>query len=124
MRHKYSFERLNVWNDSRELVKEIYKISGTFPSKETYALCSQIQRAVISIPSNIAEGMGRLSEKEQVRFLEIAFGSTMEVYCQLMLSVDLGYLSQDKFDEIVVLLDRVANKINALSKSIKSRFTD
>lgn len=68
--------------------------------------------------------MGRLSEKEQLRFLEIAFGSTMEVYCQLMLSVDLGYLSQDKFDEIVVLLDRVANKINALSKSIKSRFTD
>ena len=124
MRHKYSFERLNVWNDSRELVKEIYKVSGTFTSKETYALCSQIQRAVISIPSNIAEGMGRLSEKEQVRFLEIAFGSTMEVYCQLMLSVDLGYLSQDKFDEIVVLLDRVANKINALSKSIKSRFTD
>lgn len=124
MRHKYSFERLNVWNDSRELVKEIYKVSGTFPSKETNALCSQIQRAVISIPSNIAEGMGRLSEKEQVRFLEIAFGSTMEVYCQLMLSVDLGYLSQDKFDEIVVLLDRVANKINALSKSIKSRFTD
>lgn len=121
MKYIYSFEKLNVWKDARELVKLVYEVSSKFPSKEKYALCSQIQRAVISIPSNIAEGMGRLSEKEQIRFLEIAYGSTMEVYCQLILASDLNYITQDKLEEVTVLLDKVANKINALSKSIKSR---
>lgn len=121
MKHIYSFEKLEVWGNSRELVKKVYEISSSFPIKEQYALCTQIQRAVISIPSNIAEGMGRLSEKEQIRFLEIAFGSTMEVYCQLILASDLNYISQEKLDDVLELLYKVSNKLNALSKTIQSR---
>ena len=80
---KYRFEKLDIWKLSRELVVAVYALTRGFPLEEKYALCSQIQRAVISVPSNIAEGMSRNSIKEQLRFIEIAYGSLMEVYWSL-----------------------------------------
>ena len=80
--YKFQFEKLNVWNESRSLVVKVYKLLDLFPNVEQYALCSQLRRAVISVPSNIAEGNSRIAIKEQIHFTEIAFSSLMEVYCQ------------------------------------------
>lgn len=119
--YQYSFEKLDVWKDARAFVKKIYDLTSQFPLKENYGLSSQMQRAAVSIASNIAEGMGRSTEKEQLRFLEIAYGSLMETLCQLYLALDLCYLSQDVFDSMKADVDKISNRINGLSKSIKER---
>ncbi len=123
MSYKYSFEKLDVWQDARLFVKEIYTITKLFPSEERYNLCSQIQRASISIVSNIAEGLSRNSDKEKIRFIEIAYGSLMEVYCQIYISVDLLYITAQQFDELKSSIDKIANKLNALNRSIAHRST-
>ena len=124
MSNKYSFEKLDVWQDARLFVKEIYTITKLFPSEERYNLCSQIQRASISIVSNIAEGLSRNSDKEKIRFIEIAYGSLMEVYCQVYISVDLLYITAQQFDELKSSIDKIANKLNALNRSIAHRSTN
>ena len=124
MSYKYSFEKLDVWQDARLFVKEIYTITKLFPSEERYNLCSQIQRAAISIVSNIAEGLSRNSDKEKIRFIEIAYGSLMEVYCQVYISVDLLYITAQQFDELKSSIDKIANKLNALNRSIAHRSTN
>jgi len=68
----YSFEKLNVWQEAKRLVVDVYHLLNSFPKFEKYALCEQIRRAIVSVPSNIAEGSGRKSLKEQIRFLEIS----------------------------------------------------
>ena len=124
MSYKYSFEKLDVWQDARLFVKEIYTITKLFPSEERYNLCSQIQRAAISIVSNIAEGLSRNSDKEKIRFIEIAYGSLMEVYCQVYISVDLLYITAQQFDDLKSSIDKIANKLNALNRSIAHRSTN
>ena len=124
MSYKYSFEKLDVWLDARLFVKEIYTITKLFPSEERYNLCSQIQRASISIVSNIAEGLSRNSDKEKIRFIEIAYGSLMEVYCQIYISVDLLYITAQQFDDLKSSIDKIANKLNALNRSIAHRSTN
>ena len=121
MSYKYSFEKLDVWQDARLFVKEIYTITKLFPSEERYNLCSQIQRAAISIVSNIAEGLSRNSDKEKIRFIEIAYGSLMEVYCQVYISVDLLYITAQQFDDLKLSIDKIANKLNALNRNIAHR---
>lgn len=121
MEYRYSFEKLEVWSDARGLVKIIYKITDSFPDKEKFGLSSQIQRAVVSIVSNIAEGVSRNSVKEQIRFIEVAYGSLMEVYCQLYVAVDLGYITTEVFEKIKIDIDKIANKLNALNRSLLKR---
>ena len=89
----FQFEKLIAWERAKELTLAIYPLVAKFPQYEQYALSSQIRRAVVSIPSNIAEGSGRTSKKEKNHFLEIAFGSLTETYCQLLIAADLGYIS-------------------------------
>lgn len=117
MEYKYSFEKLEVWNDARNLVKMIYLQTDNFPEKERFGLSSQMQRAVVSIVSNIAEGVSRNSVKEKIRFVELAYGSLMELYCQLYVSVDLDYLTPNTFTLIKAEIDKIANKANALKRS-------
>lgn len=121
MGYQYSFEKLDVWNDARHFVKEIYKITSSFPEKEKFGLSSQMQRASVSIVSNIAEGVSRNSVKEQIRFVEIAYGSLMEVYCQLFIAMDLNYLISELFETIKVEVNKIANKLNALTRSLIKR---
>ena len=83
---KYSFETLTAWQESRKLVVAVYKLLDQFPSFENYALCDQIRRAIVSVPSNIAEGSGRTSLREQIHFIEISYGSLMEAYNQLIIA--------------------------------------
>lgn len=117
MEYKYSFEKLEVWNDARNLVKMIYLQTDNFPEKERFGLSSQMQRAAVSIVSNITEGVSRSSVKEKIRFVELAYGSLMELYCQLYVSVDLDYLTPDTFTLIKAEIDKIANKANALKRS-------
>ena len=117
MEYKYSFEKLEVWNDARNLVKMIYLQTNNFPERERFGLSSQMQRAVVSIVSNIAEGVSRNSVKEKIRFVELAYGSLMELYCQLYVSVDLDYLTPSTFTLIKAEIDKIANKANALKRN-------
>lgn len=117
MEYKYSFEKLEVWNDARNLVKMIYLHTDNFPEKERFGLSSQMQRAAVSIVSNITEGVSRNSVKEKIRFVELAYGSLMELYCQLYVSVDLDYLTPDMFTLIKAEIDKIANKANALKRN-------
>ncbi|EFI17268.1 S23 ribosomal protein [Bacteroidetes oral taxon 274 str. F0058] len=124
MEYKYSFEKLEVWNDARNLVKMIYLQTDNFPEKERFGLSSQMQRAAVSIVSNIAEGVSRSSVKEKIRFVELAYGSLMELYCQLYVSVDLDYLTPDTFTLIKAEIDKIANKANALKRSFIKQLND
>ena len=124
MEYKYSFEKLEVWNDARNLVKMIYLHTNNFPERERFGLSSQMQRAVVSIVSNITEGVSRSSVKEKIRFLELAYGSLMELYCQLYVSVDLDYLTPDMFTLIKAEIDKIANKANALKRSFIKQLND
>ena len=114
---EYQFERLNAWQESRKLVVAVYQLIKKFPSEERFALSDQLRRAVVSIPSNIAEGNGRMAIKEQIHFLEIAYGSVMEVYCQLQIAVDLGYITDDDFKQIKPLLFNTSKLISGLRSS-------
>lgn len=114
----YGFEKLDVWQKSRLLVRDIYLITKSFPDDERFGLTSQLRRAMISVSCNIAEGTSRWSNKEKIRFIEIAYGSLMEVVNCLMLAFDLEYISEQKILELRFNIDIVANKLNGLKKSL------
>ena len=101
METKYDYKQLEVYKEGKNLVKMVYKMLEKFPKEEQYALCDQLRRAVISVPSNIAEGLGRYSSKEQIHFFEIAYGSLREVDCQMDLAHDLGYITAEEVREVV-----------------------
>lgn len=109
-----SFRKLNVYIRAKELVRQVYELLKKFPREEQYALCDQLRRAVISIPSNIAEGSGRQSQKDQAHFYTIAYGSLMEVLSQLDVACDLGYISQEEFDKLEILIDEEAKMLCGL----------
>lgn len=109
-----SFRKLNVYIRAKELVRQVYEIIKKFPREEQYALCDQLRRAVISMPSNIAEGSGRQSQKDQAHFYTIAYGSLMEVLSQLDVACDLGYITQEEFDKLEVLIDEEAKMLCGL----------
>lgn len=113
----YSFEKLKVWQEAKKLVVDVYRLLDSFPKFEKYALCDQIRRAIVSIPSNIAEGSGRRSLKEQIHFLEIAYGSLMETYNQLLIAIELTYITEESVEAIKPSIDAVAKMINGLSNS-------
>ena len=117
----YSFEKLKVWQEAKKLVVDVYHLLDNFPKFEKYALCDQIRRAIVSVPSNIAEGSGRRSLKEQIHFLEIAYGSLMETYNQLLIAIDLTYITEESVEAIKPSIDAVAKMINGLSKSYSDK---
>ena len=109
------FKNLIVYQKSKELVKQVYALLKQFPDDERFALCGQMRRAAISIPSNIVEGMARLSIKDQTHFLNIAYGSLMELYAQLDIAHDLGYLSENEFIKIETQIDEIDKMIVSLT---------
>ncbi len=115
-----SFRKLNAYIYAKELVKKVYELLKKFPREEQYALCDQLRRAVISLPSNIAEGTGRVSSKDQAHFFTIAYGSLMEVLAQMDVACDLGYISNDEFNEIEKLIDTEAKLLTGLASKSKS----
>lgn len=109
-----TFRNLNVYNKSKELVKQVYELLKKFPREEQSALCDQLRRAVISIPSNIAEGLGRNSQKDQAHFYSIAYGSLMETFSQLDIACDLGYIRQEEFNQLELLINEEAKMLSGL----------
>lgn len=114
MEKKYDYKNLDVYKESKTLVLMVYGMLKNFPKEEQYALCDQLRRAVISVPSNIAEGSGRRSAKEQVHFLEIAYGSLREVDCQLDIAHDLGYVSDMELKKVVTQIEKVSAIVSGL----------
>ncbi len=117
----FYYRKLNVYHKSLELVKMVYLLTESFPTSERMGLINQIQRAVISVPSNIAEGMGRFSNKERIHFLEIANGSLMEVMCQLEVSLLLGYITQQQFDEQELFISDTTKMLIGLRKTFEDK---
>jgi four helix bundle protein len=116
-KHLFGFEKLDVWQKARLFVKDVYCITKAFPAEERFALIQQIQRATISIVSNIAEGTSRSSLKDQIRFIEMAYGSLMEVYCQFLIAKDLEYINETQLEQLRLAIDEISNKLNALRNS-------
>lgn len=115
----FVFETLDVYQKVRQLVKDIYLLLENFPSFERYTLCDQIRRAAVSVPSNIAEGYGRFSLKERLHFIEISYGSLMEVYCQLSIANDLGFINSDNYETTKIKINEIAKMLYGLRKSIQ-----
>ncbi|MCQ2294780.1 MAG: four helix bundle protein [Bacteroidales bacterium] len=116
--HTYSFEHLQMFQTARTLAKDVYQILPYYPKFEQYALCDQLRRASISISSNIAEGSSRSSAKEQLHFIEIAHGSLMEIYAQILLSLDLNYIDLKTFDRINNLISTESKLLSGYRKSL------
>jgi four helix bundle protein len=109
-----TFRNLNVYIKSKELVKQIYELLKKFPKEEQFALSDQLRRAVISVPSNLAEGSGRYSVKEQLHFIEISYGSLLEVECQLDIAHDIKYISDDEYLSAENQIGKVASLLSGL----------
>jgi len=111
-----SYKKLDVYVKARQLVVTVYALLKHYPTDERYALIDQMRRAVISVPSNIAEGLSRSAIKEQAHFLDIAYGSLMEVDCQLDISLDLGYISKEMREMLNVEINSIAKMIRSLKQ--------
>ena len=115
---KYNYKDLDLYKASKDLVLSVYALLRKFPKEEQYALCDQLRRAVISIPSNLAEGSGRTSAKDQAHFFEMAFGSLMEVECQLDIACDLGYISNEELESLNAQIARVAAMLSGMRRKL------
>ena len=118
---EFSFEALEVYQKSRVLVSDIYRSLRCFPQDERYGLCDQLRRASTSITANIAEGSGRQSLKEKIHFIEISYGSLMEVFCKLQAATDLQYITESKLDEMRQQITDIAKMLSGLRTSFINR---
>lgn len=116
--HEYYFEKLRVWQRSREFVKKIYLLTRKFPDSEKFGIVSQMQRASVSISSNIAEGTSRKSSKDQGHFIQVAYASLMECLSQLILAYDLGFIKESELIEIREYVEEISNLLNAYHNAI------
>lgn len=116
---EYNYKNLDVWKESRKLVSIIYLLTKEFPEDEKFGLISQIKRAAISIPSNIAEGLGRNSKKETKQFCFIAKGSLYEVETQLYLALDLKFVEEQQMEEVLNQLTTVRKLIIGFIKYLE-----
>ena len=116
----FSFRDIRVYQTSKEFVKTVYGLLSTFPSNEQYALCDQLRRASVSVPSNIAEGMSRLSDKEKIHFLEISYGSLMEVLCQMEISKELNYITEKQLKDIENEITIIAKQLSKLRTTLSN----
>lgn len=114
------FKKFDIWKNGIELVKQVYQLSRNFPSEVKFGLRSQITRAAISVPSNIAEGSSRNSEIEFKRFLEIAIGSLFEIETQLIIAKELEFIKPEELEIIFNLIQKEAKMINSLINKIKN----
>lgn len=120
--YQFPYEKLDVWQDARKLVKMVYEVTKCFPPEEKYGLTNQINRAAVSVASNLAEGSGRTSLKDQAHFSQLAYGSLMELACQITIANDLGFSTDKPLDDMKVNIHRLTNKINSLRKSQLGRY--
>lgn len=113
----YSFEKLLVWQKSKTLTVNIYKLTSIFPKEELFGISNQMRRSSVSIVSNVAEGSGRQNAKEKARYTEIAYSSALELLSQLIISLDLEYIDQESYLGIRTQIEEITFMLDALRKS-------
>lgn len=118
----HHYRELKLWQKSIDAVSELYKLTGTFPTSERFNLINQINRAAVSIPSNIAEGAGRNSDKDFLRFLAIAHASMYEVETQLIISKNLGYISEMELNRMSDMLAELQKISYVFQQKLRSKF--
>ncbi len=116
-----NYTKLDVWKNAREFVKLIYSQTKFFPKEELYGVTNQMRRSVVSVPSNIAEGCGRQSNKETIHFLYISRGSLFEIETQLYVSYDLEYISKEELDNIIEKVVSTKKLLNGFIKYFKNK---
>jgi len=116
----HNFKELKVWKAGIEISKLIFQLTRSFPSEEKYGLISQMIRSAISIPSNIAEGCGRKSNKELHQFLNIALGSSFELETQLIIAKEFNYIDQDTLNTTCAIIIDIQKMLNGLQKSLNT----
>jgi len=116
-----SYRDLVAWQKAMKFVTAIYEVTQRFPSEERYGLTNQLRRASVSVPSNIAEGQARFSQKEFHHFLSMARGSLVEIETQLLIARNLKYLQPAKAEELLATADEIGRILNGLISSIKNR---
>ena len=117
----FFYKKVDAYHIAKEYVIYVYSLLKKYPQYENHALCDQIRRAAISIPSNIAEGLGRMAVKERVHFLEITFGSLAEVSCQLDISESLGYISASELQEAETKAEHLSKVMSGLKNYLTSK---
>lgn len=115
------FRDLHVWEKAHHVVLDLYRVTAEFPQAERYGLTSQMRRAAISIPSNIAEGCGRRSDADFARFLQIALGSASELECQTLLARDLGFLDGRRSHQLIEGIIEVKRMISGLLRRLRAQ---
>jgi four helix bundle protein len=115
----FGYRRLIAYQKAKEIVKQTYKLLKKFPAEERWALCDQLRRSSVSITSNIAEGVNRFSVKDKAHFIEIAFGSMMEVSSQMEIAEELGYITADERLSLDGLVEEEARLLSGLLNSYK-----
>ncbi len=116
-KHIFAFEKLDVWKNAIDFAEVIYKITEKFPDGEKFGLVSQLRRAAVSIPSNIAEGSAKQSFKDQSRFTEISFGSLMEVLNQITIALKLKYIKEQDYLDIREKIESLSRQLNSFRNS-------
>ena len=119
-----NYRELKVWQKAYQVCIDIYKITKVFPREERYGLTSQIRRAAVSVPSNIAEGYGRKTTQEYIQALYIAYGSNCELETQILLSGDLGYIKLDVLNKLQENIKGVERMLKALIKSLENKHSN
>jgi four helix bundle protein len=114
------FRKLKVWDKGHELALETYRVTTSYPNDEKYGLVQQLRRASLSIPVNIAEGCGRGSDADFARFVQMAMGSACEVECELLLSRELGFISEKDYEVLLIDVSEVKRMLSALIVRLKS----
>ena len=120
----FFYKKVDAYHIAKEYVIFVYSLLKKFPQYENYALCDQVRRAAISIPSNIAEGLGRMAIKERIHFIEIAFGSLAEVSCQLDISESLGYISAEELQEAETRAEHLSKVMSGLKNYLTSKINN
>ena len=116
-----SYRDLNVWNEAMDLVVDCYHITDIFPKKEMYGLGSQLQRAAVSVPANIAEGQGRQYSKEFLQYIAVAYGSLAEVETHIQIARRLNYIDETKEMQLLEKAGRIGRMLNGLRRSIQEK---
>jgi four helix bundle protein len=114
------FSKIKVWEKSHHFTLQVYRITKHFPSDERFGLTAQLRRAAASVPTNIAEGCGRDSERDFARFMSIAAGSASEVEYQLLLACDLNYIQDETYKELTQQVNELKKMLNSFIKKLKA----
>jgi four helix bundle protein len=117
----YPFEKLQAWHAARKMIVFVYKLTAKFPLEERYGISLQLRRAAISVASNLSEGSGRLSAKDQGHFYNISYSSLMEALNQVIIAKDLDWISDSDYDELRSYIEPLSGTIGALRKSILNK---